>query len=533
MTTAVLVITMLSVVHVADTQLKEILDRRQTEVYEEKLAGLTAMIQRSRDLYRMPRDSSLLEQAPKNRIIDAVKNDEYLKSLKKGAVFPFLLTDGGLVIHPAPGEREALEPSVLLRISRMKEGEFVCTVDCMPRWFIFKEFKEWNWVAGFTMPLDIKYSDAKKFRALFIAAMSIITLIVSLLLVLMIMRITGPVIHLTGIASRMARGDLDQAIDIRRNDEIGVLADSFSEMRDAVREKLSDLDRNREELEQRVEERTHHLVNALLALTQTRELLDQTEKMADLGKLIAGVAHEVNTPLGIGVTEASFLESITRKFSKRYAEGNMTRSDFEKFLNHAIASSASILKNLGRAADLIQSFKQVAVDRASEEKREFDVRKYINEILLSFRADYKRTSHTITVNCPEGLRINSWPGIFSQVITHLVQNAIIHGFRDIEAGEVTLSVHPALGGLILSCEDNGIGMEASVKEQIFDPFFTTKRAEGGTGMGLHIVHNLITRKLGGEITCKTSPGNGTLFTMALTVEVNSASASPEASRPCA
>ncbi|MCP4691564.1 MAG: transporter substrate-binding domain-containing protein [Desulfobacterales bacterium] len=264
-------------------------------------------------------------------------------------------------------------------------------------------------------------------------------------------------------------------------------------------------------LERKVEERTLQLRESMEDLEKTRDYLVQSEKMAALGGLVAGVAHEINTPIGLGVTDASFLEETTREFSELYSADLLKRSDFEKYIKRATASASGILRNLERAAELISSFKQVAVDQTSDQRRRFALKSYIDEILLSLRPQFNKTSHTITVNCPGDLEIDSHPGAFSRIITNFVTNSLMHGFEGVEKGEIRLDVTTGGDELLFRYGDNGRGMDEACVQRIFDPFFTTRRARGGAGLGMHIVYNLVTRTLGGRIECESAPGEGARF----------------------
>ncbi|BAL25263.1 PAS-domain containing protein [Azoarcus sp. KH32C] len=244
------------------------------------------------------------------------------------------------------------------------------------------------------------------------------------------------------------------------------------------------------------------------------ELIRQ-EKMAALGGLVAGVAHEINTPVGIGITATSFLRERASEFSERYAKGQMKRSDLEAFLSTLDESLASLENNLHRAAGLVRSFKQVAVDQSSDAPRRFNVKEYLGEILDSLRPRLKRTPHTVSVECPDDLEIQSFPGAWSQILTNLIINSLQHGFTDDVAGHIEIVVREDAGTLWLTYRDDGRGMSADLARLIFDPFFTTRRSEGGSGLGMHIVYNLVTQQLQGRITCITAPGKGISFTITL------------------
>ncbi len=239
--------------------------------------------------------------------------------------------------------------------------------------------------------------------------------------------------------------------------------------------------------------------------------------MAALGGLVAGVAHEINTPVGVGVTAASLLEDKTKSFREIYSSGQMKRSDLEKYLDTAEQSSQMLLRNLQRAAELIQSFKQVAVDQSSEERREFRVKHYLEEILLSLRPQLKKTQHTISINGDETLTLDSYPGVFSQIVTNLVMNSLVHAYEPDEAGQLTFEFEQVKNRLAFEYADDGRGIAKENLSKIFDPFFTTKRGQGGSGLGLHIIYNLVTQKLGGTIRCESEVGKGTRFVIELPV----------------
>lgn len=253
------------------------------------------------------------------------------------------------------------------------------------------------------------------------------------------------------------------------------------------------------------------LQKSLKVIKSTQNQLVQSEKMAALGSLVAGVAHEINTPLGVGITAASFLKDKTAVCQKQYIDDTMRRSDLEKYIKNAAESSDMILTNLNRAADLVRSFKQVAVDQSTGECREFNLKDYIDKLLFSLRPRYKRTQHSITVQCPKDLEIVSFPGIFSQIITNLVMNSLIHGFEKIEKGNIQINVWVDGRWLVLCYTDDGKGMDQETLAKIFDPFFTTNRSHGGTGLGMHILYNLVTQSLGGEMDCMSTPNKGVVF----------------------
>ena len=248
---------------------------------------------------------------------------------------------------------------------------------------------------------------------------------------------------------------------------------------------------------------------------RTETQLVQSEKMAALGDLVAGVAHEINTPLGIGVTGISYLNDATRVFKKLFTAGDATKRDLENFIEDCEESCQVTLSNLNRAAKLVAGFKQIAVDQSSDEKRVFNLKQYIGEVLFSLYPRIKKTKHTVNVDAPDDLEINSYPGAFSQILTNLVMNSLLHGFEDVEKGTISITVKNEESALILCYEDNGKGMTPAQQKKIFDPFYTTKRGAGGTGLGMHLVFNLVSKTLEGEISCTSSVDKGTFFTITI------------------
>jgi C4-dicarboxylate-specific signal transduction histidine kinase len=274
----------------------------------------------------------------------------------------------------------------------------------------------------------------------------------------------------------------------------------------------------RDELDLRVQERTRELRQSNRALEQSLQQLRQTqaqlveaEKLAALGSLVAGVAHEINTPVGIGVTAASHLESKVRQLAERYRGNRLTRSEFEAFIHVATEAAGMVLSNLNRAADLVQSFKQVAVDQASGEKRPFFLKSYIQEILVSLRPRLRQTNCSIHVNCPEDIRVNGRPGAFYQILSNFIMNSLFHGFEGREDGRIQIDVSREEQCAVLRYADDGTGIPPENLGKIFDPFFTTKLGQGGSGLGLHIVYNLVTKTLGGRIRCSCPEEGGTVF----------------------
>lgn len=278
--------------------------------------------------------------------------------------------------------------------------------------------------------------------------------------------------------------------------------------------------KEKETYQKDLEKANRELKISLDTLEKTRDQLVQSEKMAALGELVAGVAHEINTPVGVGVTAASFLETKTSEFKKLFDSNALKRSELENYLQTTQEIANSILINMERAAELISSFKQVAVDQSSEKRRRFELDQYLREVLLSLRPRLKKTGHEIEVICDQKIEMNSYPGAFSQILTNLIMNSLVHGFAGIENGKISINMEMADQIVSFIYSDNGVGMGPEQKEKVFDPFYTTMRGKGGTGLGMSIVFNLVTQTLKGNISCESDQGKGVRFIMKFPINLS-------------
>ncbi len=283
-----------------------------------------------------------------------------------------------------------------------------------------------------------------------------------------------------------------------------------------------ELKKHHDQLEEIVKERTDELtiacnkaIDANEELKQSQEMLIHAEKMASLGQLVAGVAHEINTPIGIAVTSSSHLELATKKISAMFYDKQITRTDLEKYISVAREDSDLIVKNLFRAGDLIRSFKMVSADQTSWEKRQFNLKSYLNDIVMSLSPQLRRTPHVVTIKCDETLELNSYPGAFAQIITNLLMNSVLHAYDEGAKGTILIEAVPLDDEIILRYRDDGKGIPEANLKKIFDPFFTTKRGQGGSGLGLYITFNIVTQTLKGSIVCESEVGKITVFTVTL------------------
>jgi signal transduction histidine kinase len=285
-----------------------------------------------------------------------------------------------------------------------------------------------------------------------------------------------------------------------------------------------------QQLEARVLERTSRLEKAnaelegaLESLRQAQHELVRTEKLAALGSLVAGVAHELNTPIGNSVTVASTLHDMTADFSRVLEAGKLKRSVLDGYLDNARTAADLLLSNLSQANELVSSFKQVAVDQASSQRRRFDLKLVIEEVTATLTPIIKKTPFRLHLELAGKVAMDSYPGPIGQIVTNLVMNSLTHAFEARETGNMTLAARKRGQRQVeIVYADDGVGISTSDMQRIFDPFFTTKLGRGGSGLGLHIVYNLVTRVLGGRIKASSQVGGGTRFEITLPLKAPAA-----------
>jgi PAS domain S-box-containing protein len=252
------------------------------------------------------------------------------------------------------------------------------------------------------------------------------------------------------------------------------------------------------------------------ALRETQNSLIEAEKLAALGRLVAGVAHEINNPVGTSLTVASALERKIAVIAAELAQDNLKRSSLKEFLEIGREASSQLVANLNHAAELIQSFKQVATDRSYSNRRVFDLGHLTEQLAMSLRSGLGKQNLILNVECPPDLTMDSYPGPYGQVLTNLLLNAVAHGFSDGKGGTVDVKVKASGNDHVeILFSDDGCGMSLDVRRKAFDPFFTTRRDQGSTGLGLHIVHNVVTNCLGGRVSLDSEPGEGTKLQLIL------------------
>jgi two-component system, sensor histidine kinase and response regulator len=303
-----------------------------------------------------------------------------------------------------------------------------------------------------------------------------------------------------------------------------VLADRFNVIRsdreaaqaealEAQRRLLDSLRDSERVLEARVQERTSELSATVTRLQHTQHELVEAEKRASLGSLVAGVSHELNTPIGIALTTASTLEDSAREFKRALDEGGIKRSTLESFVQRSIDMGELLVRSCHRAANLVSSFKQVAVDQTSEHRRGFNLLELVNDNVTSLWPSVRHAGWTIQVDVPSEIECDSYPGPLGQVLTNLMQNAGLHAFEDRTTGLLCISASSENDVVELRISDNGQGMSEQTLARIFEPFFTTKLGRGGSGLGLAICRNMVTGVLGGQLSATSEIGVGSQFIM--------------------
>jgi len=336
-------------------------------------------------------------------------------------------------------------------------------------------------------------------------------------------RLAAPLSELTAAVHEVAYNqEYGQQVKIVSDDELGELGNAFNHMlgklsqHEAFRvEKEGEIIKLNADLEEKVFDRTKELKTSLDNLKLTQQQLVEQEKMASLGELVAGVAHEINTPIGVCITAVSHLGESIVVIVKAFKDGSLTKQQFADMISVITESAGIVDSNLRRAADLVKAFKAVAVDQSSAERRTIDLEDYLHDILTSLRPKLKRTSHEINIEIESGIQLYCDPGLISQIFTNLIMNSLNHAFKADQAGQIKIQAHQLGDTLHLSYADNGQGIEPEILNRLFDPFVTTKRGQGGSGLGTHIIYNLVTQGLGGRIQCASEVGKGVRFDITL------------------
>jgi len=337
------------------------------------------------------------------------------------------------------------------------------------------------------------------------------------------MQLNRRLIQLMRASRALAQGDYRVPAPASGQDELSLLACDFNAMARAVEDRVSALEASQEKinelnavLEERVSERTWELELAMETLQETQDSLIQSEKLASLGALVAGVSHELNTPIGNALTVVTTCADKNATFFDLLEKGELRKSTLERYVCDMKEAEMLAARNLLKAADLIKSFKQVAIDQTSYQRRRFDLLLTLQEILLTIQPMLRQSSVEVKLEVPVGIALDSFPGPLGQIVTNLINNALLHAFEGVEDASIQLSVvNEEKNWIVLTLADNGKGIAPEYLGKVFDPFFTTRLGQGGSGLGLHIVHNLVTGILGGQIRVFSGEGRGAQFVLRL------------------
>lgn len=343
-------------------------------------------------------------------------------------------------------------------------------------------------------------------------------------------RIADPIDHLSRLLQDVSKNHNYNARAPKTNiTEINMLSNSLNIMLTRTQNQIERHKNDKQEikqlnqsLEEKVNQRTIALREANQELLTTLERMHQyqnqiveSEKMASLGQMVAGVAHEVNTPIGLGITGSTLLRDKLAEISLGFEQKTLTSSQLKRFIDNGIENLDLIYRNLNRAAELVSSFKKVAVNQDGEINSLVNMHELITNVMLSMRTELESKAPKIVIHCSEQLMIESKAGPLQQILQQLLSNSVIHGFKDNQNNEIEITVERNESSLIINYYDNGIGVDKSVKKRIFDPFVTTKRGEGGSGLGMHLVYNLVTQALGGSVYFDDQNIEGTRFIITL------------------
>lgn len=331
----------------------------------------------------------------------------------------------------------------------------------------------------------------------------------AMLFALMSRMVIAPLALLSRSFRSLADNPMVGEIDIKCDNEFAEVVNAFNQIE---RRLATDIE-CRMEAEKNLRQSNAELTEALDTLNRAKDSLVQAEKFASLGSLVAGIAHEINTPVGVAVTGASFILEETQNIEKAINAGVVKKSEILEFIKSVSEGAQLVLSNTERAAHLIRSFKQVAVDEASEERRCFNLASYLDEVLTSLRPKYKNTRIKVTYSCPESIEMDTYPGLLTQVLTNLIVNALSHGYDEGDEGCIEIRAEEVGPEIRIECVNDGKVIPAEFLGKIFDPFFTTRRSGGGTGLGLNIVFNIVSQRLGGTVTVQSSAADGTKFTV--------------------
>ena len=416
---------------------------------------------------------------------------------------------------------------------RNPEGDYIYYVwnklqndKLAPKVSFIKGIDEWEWMIGSGVYLDdveliLKQRQEQLFDRLLatIVDIGMLSLIALTIILTITRKITNQIdknISLfTDFFEKASSSDKHIEVENVAYDEFKKMAhhaNAMLEVRSAYKEELKALNQN---LEYKVEERTLELQKNIEDLKALQEKLIQKEKMAIVGELVPGFAHDINTPVGVSITANSFIKETTDRLKSDLEMGTLKKSVVENSLKDIEESAEIIDKNLRTSSEQVQSLKRLSIDQNTDEYRVFDFMNYLEEIVLSLKPLIKSGNHNVDIKGPNRLQIHSYPGIYFQVFSNFISNSVLHGFMGRERGNISIEVVEKEDILEIVYSDNGVGIAPEHLDKIFNPYFTTKKHSGGSGIGLNIVYNLVTDTMGGTIVCDSEVNRGTSFRLVI------------------
>ncbi|MDW6001804.1 HAMP domain-containing sensor histidine kinase [Vibrio mangrovi] len=460
-------------------------------------------------------------QAGQTVYITPLRYPEHSKKKPETDTFP--LTNGSLLAKAAEHHSEEI-----IRLSDYRDTDVMATS---------RYLEALNWTIIVKVDQDEVMLPMRHYQRLLVIAAFILGMIAIVIGLALARAISSPIVRLAADSQRIRLGEhqLRAKVCPAQAKELNELARSFNnlaenllttnnELEEKVAERTQELQELNETLEQRVTARTFDLQRAnreiqetLEDLRRTQNELVESEKMAALGGLVAGVAHEINTPLGIAVTGTSHLNEYVQEIHQKTSSGKLTRNELADFIEDANQTTDLMSTQLRQASMLISNFKEIAVDQSNPDYRTISVKEYLSKIVATMQPNFKKTPHSISVDIEQDLYLITCPGALAQVLTILITNCLTHAFHhsDIANGQVTISAQRDNETSLILVADNGTGISPENLPKLFDPFFTTRRGEGGSGLGLSIAHNIVKDILHGKIRCESQLGQGTTFIITL------------------
>jgi len=419
------------------------------------------------------------EQA-KERVFEFVRNTEV-----PGGYFLIIDSESELIFHSIENvETHDLPPNTAKYLSNHIGSDEILRYEHDERTYlsVFDYFEPWDWFILVVVDREIIFEnvDAAINLALLTSAAAIVIAVVVMHFITK--GVSKPIEELTEGTVAMAKGNYDIRVPSGRGDEFGELAGAFNRMAEEIEDNF-------------------------------KQIQTKSESLSLLASFAAGMSHDIKTPIGNTLTVISFLESELGSLQETYDNDLLSKDKLERFLGQSHESIDIITKNINQATELVTSFKTVSVDQLNREKRWIELKEYIIEIQRALKPRLKNTKHQIIISSTENIHILTYPGAISQIVTNLIVNSLVHGFENVDEGVMEIELSKVEGDIILIYRDNGIGISKDHLHEIYNAFFTTKHDQGGSGLGMHIIYNLVKSLLNGSVDCISEVGKGVEFTI--------------------